>query len=87
MLCIFGPCPCMLVLLADKRDQEVAGTQMDITWKARAALRRGVDFKSKELAANRERCLSIRKCLKDWGAAFLDADHWDLQIGAYRTII
>lgn len=77
----------MLVLLADKRDQEVAGTQMDITWKARAAQRRGADFKNNVLAAKRERCLSIRKCLKDWGAAFLDGDHWDLQIGAYRTII
>lgn len=80
-------CPCMLVLPADRRDQEVAGTQMDITWKARASQRRGVDFKSNEHAAKRDRCLSIRKRLNNWSIAFLDADHWHLYVGAYRTII
>lgn len=56
-----------------------------VTWKARAAQGRDVDFKSNERAVKRERYLSIRKCLNDWGIAFLDADHWDLRIEAYRT--
>lgn len=55
----------MLVLPADRKDQEVAGTQMDITWKARAAQRIGVDFKSNVCAVKRERYLSIRKCLNN----------------------
>lgn len=58
---------------------------MGTTWKARAAQRRDVDFKSNEHTVKRRRYLSVRKCLNDWGIAFLDADHWDLDIGAYRT--
>lgn len=65
MLCIFELCPCMLMLPAYRKDQEVAGAQMDITWKAGAAQRRGVDFKSNERVVMRERYLSIRKCLND----------------------
>lgn len=55
----------MLMLPAYRKDQEVAGAQMDITWKAGAAQRRGVDFKSNERVVMRERYLSIRKCLND----------------------
>lgn len=44
MLCIFGPCPCNLVLPGEERDQEVVGTQMVVAWEARAAQRGGVGF-------------------------------------------